>query len=72
MRGKVLLLFSPLILILSYIYYDVNKRERLEEQQFEILKEKGMDNKICKIIKSDYKFGDLFQLMMKYYMNINI
>ena len=62
MRGKVLLLFSPLILILSYIYYDVNKRERLEEQQFEILNEKGMDNKICKIIKSDYKFGDIFQL----------
>ncbi len=62
MIGKLLILLSPIILIISYIYYDVNKRQKIEEQQFEILKEIGMENKICNIIKSDYKFEDMHQL----------
>ena len=62
MIGKIMILFSLVILIISYIIYDANQKLKSQIPQFEELKETGMEKRKCKRINSDYSFEDIFQL----------
>ena len=57
-----MILFSLVILIISYIIYDANQKLKSQIPQFEELKETGMEKRKCKRINSDYSFEDIFQL----------